>query len=671
MLRPFGRLWTWSLTILVVAGAIRGGTAQQVPTAPATQALAQRIQPWLQLQLDRADATTMLPVYVVLAERLQRSHWFPRVLGMSLAVRRRTVTTELRAHAERSQAELLALLARATLAGDATAARSNWLGNFVQIRATPAVIAAAASLPGIESVWADVDPEPAAVADGHANAALPAEVVPFQPTIDLVAPPIPAPGDGPVATRAAIAWFYGALGQGIVIANLDGGMTAHRDLDGRRWTNPGEIASNGIDDDGNGFVDDVHGWAFDTNTAGFDDGGGHGTMTAGLLVGDGTCSGIATGQAPAAQIMTCRVLSETSHWNAVQYAVAMNADVQTSSFSYKAYFAPPPNYKLHRDVADASLAAGLIRLNSTGNDGAFCAVPTHAARLPCNIAAPACVPSPYRAPEQPGTGATSGVIAVGAWDLAAATLDPDSPCGPFAWDLADLRNNVPSYPASAWDSLHHDDYPWHGGQSPALLKPDVLGPAHSTTTTVGPCGTIPFSGTSNATPCVAGTVAIWKSANPSLGPEDVALLLEQTAQDRGPTAGKENGYGAGFVDAERGLLRALCLLRVDGQAVWQLEHTLQNGHVAVAVDGAPNALCAVLVGTSRSPGGVGPLALGIGTTVGLLFYGVTDGNGDLAQTVDVASNAAGQQFVAQAVLWDQTFTQRVLDSNVIGLTFTP
>lgn len=34
----------------------------------------------------------------------------------------------------------------------------------------------------------------------------------------------------------------------------------HQDLAGNLWTNPGEIAGNGIDDDGNGYVDDVNGW---------------------------------------------------------------------------------------------------------------------------------------------------------------------------------------------------------------------------------------------------------------------------------------------------------------------------------------------------------------------------------------------------------------------------
>lgn len=49
----------------------------------------------------------------------------------------------------------------------------------------------------------------------------------------------------------------------VVVAVIDSGVdTAHTDLHGHIWTNPGEIPGNGIDDDHNGYVDDVHGWNF-------------------------------------------------------------------------------------------------------------------------------------------------------------------------------------------------------------------------------------------------------------------------------------------------------------------------------------------------------------------------------------------------------------------------
>ena len=52
----------------------------------------------------------------------------------------------------------------------------------------------------------------------------------------------------------------------VVIAVVDEGIdTNHQDLQANIWTNPGEIAGNGIDDDGNGCIDDVHGCNFNSN----------------------------------------------------------------------------------------------------------------------------------------------------------------------------------------------------------------------------------------------------------------------------------------------------------------------------------------------------------------------------------------------------------------------
>jgi subtilisin family serine protease len=49
----------------------------------------------------------------------------------------------------------------------------------------------------------------------------------------------------------------------VVVAVIDSGVDIeHEDLQGRIWTNPNEIAGNGIDDDNNGYIDDIHGWNF-------------------------------------------------------------------------------------------------------------------------------------------------------------------------------------------------------------------------------------------------------------------------------------------------------------------------------------------------------------------------------------------------------------------------
>jgi subtilisin family serine protease len=49
----------------------------------------------------------------------------------------------------------------------------------------------------------------------------------------------------------------------VLVAVIDSGIdTTHEDLKPVLWTNPKEIAGNGVDDDKNGYVDDIHGWNF-------------------------------------------------------------------------------------------------------------------------------------------------------------------------------------------------------------------------------------------------------------------------------------------------------------------------------------------------------------------------------------------------------------------------
>ena len=63
--------------------------------------------------------------------------------------------------------------------------------------------------------------------------------------------------------------IFGAPKEEVIVAVIDSGVDVnHEDLQGKVWTNPGEIADNGIDDDGNGYIDDVFGWNFIGNEKG-------------------------------------------------------------------------------------------------------------------------------------------------------------------------------------------------------------------------------------------------------------------------------------------------------------------------------------------------------------------------------------------------------------------
>src|SRR5262249_43021436 len=100
--------------------------------------------------------------------------------------------------------------------------------------------------------------------------------------------------------------------------------------------------------------------------------------------------------------------------------------------------------------------------------------------------------------------------------------------GPVTWQ------NVPPY----------NDYPY----PPGLTKPDVAAPGVNTTSDNFCSGYTVMSGTSMATPHVAGTVALMVGANPSLTHDQIKQTLEDKAVDLG-APGKDNVYGSGRIDA--------------------------------------------------------------------------------------------------------------------------
>ena len=98
-----------------------------------------------------------------------------------------------------------------------------------------------------------------------------------------------------------------------------------------------------------------------------------------------------------------------------------------------------------------------------------------------------------------------------------------------------------------WQDTEFGDYAYDPGIG--LIRPDVCAPGESIKSLdyLSNSGYKSMTGTSQATPCVAGIAALMLSKNPELSPADICRILEETSVKLTPT--KSNLTGVGRVDA--------------------------------------------------------------------------------------------------------------------------
>jgi hypothetical protein len=167
------------------------------------------------------------------------------------------------------------------------------------------------------------------------------------------------------------AWqTVGSNGTPTVVAIVDTGIDyTHYVLTNSQaiWKNSGEIANNGIDDDGNGYVDDVYGWNFNANTNNPMDDNGHGTHVAGIAVGVGQNIFASALSKSNIKVMALKFMDSTGSGStadavtAINYAVRNGAKVINNSWGGSSY-----SQSLH-DALSNAYANGLFIASAAGN----------------------------------------------------------------------------------------------------------------------------------------------------------------------------------------------------------------------------------------------------------------------------------------------------------------
>lgn len=124
---------------------------------------------------------------------------------------------------------------------------------------------------------------------------------------------------------------------------------------------------------------------------------------------------------------------------------------------------------------------------------------------------------------------------------------------------------------------------------------------------------IVMSGTSMATPVVAGTIALWLQACPTLTKEDIMDIIAVTSRRHDPSLPYPNNhYGHGEIDAYKGLMKILNITNVEGLSTTHLH----NATARPAADGS--SIIVTLGGDNAAP-----IACRLYTAAGTLLKTVT------------------------------------------------
>lgn len=305
---------------------------------------------------------------------------------------------------------------------------------------------------------------------------------------------------GLVKIQAQSVWTNFTAGDGgVIVANIDTGIDyTHPDLAANMWRNPLEIPGNLIDDDGNGYVDDVYGIDTVNHDSNPIDDQGHGTHTSGTIAAVGNNGLGVTGVNWNAKLLACKFLdaqgsgTDAGAIECFNYVVAMRnrgENVRVTSNSWGSPRGSAPISTVLQAAIDAAGVSGIVNVFGAGNDGT---------------------------------------------DNDTTPFDPASYSSPSIISVAssgqtDRRSFFSNFGATSVD---------------------IAAPGEDILSTYPGAGYESLSGTSMATPHVAGVAALLAKLDPTLSAEAVkALLLANVDQSprwagRVVSGGRLNAYRA-------------------------------------------------------------------------------------------------------------------------------
>ena len=460
------------------------------------------LDPILSQEMNHRSDDEKIEVVVLMKSQYNRSQLNSRANFFPAKAERRTfVVNELKSFAEASQYELKSILAEMEQQGLVSSVRSLWSANALYFEATKQALLELSERPDIEIISLNVQHQWIPEGETTRVSSVSSETT---PNITQV--------------NADQVWELGYTGQGVVIAVIDSGVNYnHLDLADHLWDGGEEFPHHGYDvvNDDNDPMDDK----------------GHGTHCAGTVLGDGT-AGSLTGMAPDATLMCVKSIKADGFGGAVNIAGGMEWSVEHGcdaiSMSLGMVDAAVVDKELLRRTCEAVLDAGIIALVCAGNEGNAFLQMTYP--VPNNVRVPASCPPPYLDPDQlSNPGQLSCVMAIG------------------AVNYNDVAADFTSKGPVTWQDTQFGDYAYNPGIG--LIRPDVCAPGVNIKSLdyENTSGYTSMDGTSQATPCVAGIVALMLQKNPELTPAEICHILEETSVKLTPN--KSNITGVGRVDA--------------------------------------------------------------------------------------------------------------------------